>query len=288
MKVKDLSIRQKYHKLDTSLSGIQRYTESTALLYHENSKLTPLLARKLGMKIAAFDNPYTNERASQPYKQYPGRPFISFEEYTKYGTPEVDIFNLIQKRRSLREYRDYPISVNELYLLLQHAYGITARAQAQKINGTWAYRAVPSAGALYPLEIYVAVLNGQLEHGLYHYHPARNGIELVREGDFYEDLKDRLKAEPYMNLRKASAVVFITGVYERVFVKYGDRGYRFILQEAGFVAQNLSLISDAIGLGACMAGSFLDDQVDEFLGNPHPGENILNVLLIGKPPQKEG
>lgn len=283
MKVQELGIKHKYHGLDTSLTGIHRHSQSTALLYHENSKLTPLLARKLGMKIAAFDNPYTNERASQPYKQYPGVPFVSFEEYAKYGTPEVDIFQLIQKRRSLRDYRDYPISVNELYLLLQHTYGITARMQAQSIKGTWAYRAVPSAGALYPLEIYVAVLNGQLEHGLYHYRPDRNGMELIRPGDFYTDLKDRVKAEPYINMKQASAVVFITGVFERVFVKYGDRGYRFVMQEAGFAAQNLSLVSDAIGLGSCMAGSFLDDQVDDFLGNPHPGEGILNVLLVGKP-----
>lgn len=282
MKVKELAIRQKYNKLDTSLSGIHRFSESTALLYHENSKLTPLLSRQLGMKIAAFDNPYTNERASQPYKQYPGLPFISFDEYSKYGAPEADMFQLIQNRRSLREYRDYPISINELYYLLHYAYGVTARMQAQSINGTWAYRAVPSAGALYPLEIYVAVLNGQLPHGLYHYRPDRNGIEQVKEGEFYEDLKDRIKAEPYINLSKASAIIFITGVYERVLVKYGDRGYRFILQEAGFVAQNMSLTANAIGLGSCMAGSFLDDQVDEFLGNPHPGESILNVLVVGK------
>jgi SagB-type dehydrogenase family enzyme len=118
--------------------------------------------------------------------------------------------------------------------VLRSAYGITHDQRA--LGYPRAFRAAPSAGALYPLELYF--YNGHcigFPSGLYHYNPVDDNVRLLRAGDLTRQLASALVAE---NLATdAALIIFITAVFGRTVFKYGDRGYRFILLEAGHVAQ---------------------------------------------------
>ncbi|MDR1200160.1 MAG: nitroreductase family protein [Tannerellaceae bacterium] len=93
-------------------------------------------------------------------------------------------------------------------------------------------------------------------------------------------LKKNLAADN-IQLEDSSCIVFITSVFLRTMLKYGERGYRFILQEIGFVGQNISLVSEALGLSSCMLGGFLDDEINSFLEIDGPSETIQNIIVIG-------
>lgn len=181
----------------------------------------------------------------------------------------------LRARRSTRTYGDEPIAPDELSSLLGAAYGVTAALDEQKL------RSVPSGGALYPLELYVAAVRVEaIAHGLYHYDPLRNVLERIR----------RLRAAelegltPYDELLLPSAaVVAISAVFWRSRFKYGARAYRFALLEAGHVAQNFLLAATTLGLSSCPVGGFFDRAVDTLLGIDGLHEASLYLLPVGRP-----
>lgn len=277
-----LSLKEKFHKYALGIPKFD-FTMSCAMLYHENSKLTDITARRLGLKVEAFNDPYLLKRASQPFKTYPGKKIISLKQYKDAKLPKRNIFEIIQKRKSVRNYTEHTISLFDIFVLCNYAYGVTRKSAVMGTNkGSWLYRTVPSAGALYPLELYIVLFSGEISPGFYHYRPDINALEFLKEGTFYEKLKENIFAEPVVELKNACCLLIITGIFERVLMKYGDRGYRFILMEAGFVSQNISLICEAIGLGSCMIGGYKDDELHNFFRISGMSEALLNVLVIGK------
>lgn len=287
MKARKLNFKEELAVFDGSIQKVNNLSGLVSMLYQENSKLTKCCIKKQGEDIARFSIPYVLERASQPYKAYPGRKVISFHAYENNSLPSVEFFPLIQKRRSRRAYTAYSISLNELYHLFHFSYGITGEAAIKGAEGHWKYRAVPSGGALYPLELYVYLNCSALPKGIYHYRPDISALELVNENDFIVDLRKMLIAEPYVDLVKCSCVIFITSVMQRTLLKYGERGYRFIMYEVGFVSQQISLISEALGLSSCMIGSFVDDQVNDLLQADGVLETVQNVIVIGSAEKTE-
>jgi SagB-type dehydrogenase family enzyme len=286
MQTKYLSkIRGHYKDIEStgSVYGEQNFLHSVAMLFHESSKLTKFTSRLLGIKVQNFNNEYFHTRASQPYKVNPGCELISMNEFKSTETPQVDLFKTIKCRRSIRKFSGHNISLKDLYQILQFSYGISCKNPIHGVDeGCWCYRNVPSGGALYPLEIYVSVFNGEIEPGLYHYRPDIDSLEVLNQGNHYEALNTVITAEPIVDFKNSSCTIFITSVFERVLIKYGDRGYRFVLMETGFVAENMSLICEAIGLGSCMIGGYQDDKVNEYLGISGLSESVQNVLIIGK------
>jgi len=279
---KEQSLKRKYAKFSMGLPRVD-FHQSLALLYHENSKLTNSTARLLGIQVEAFNDPFFLERASQPFKTYPGKKIIRLDQFKDVKYPRKDFFKIIRKRKSIRNYSDYMISLFEIFLLCNNTYGITRKSHITGIDkGNWFYRTVPSAGALYPLELYLIIFSGEISPGFYHYRPDINALELLKEGNFYEDLKGKIFAEPIIEMRNACSILLISGVFERILLKYGDRGYRFILLEAGCVSQNISLICEAIGLGSCMIGGYKDDELHDLLEIDGLSEAFLNVIIIGK------
>ena len=150
------------------------------------------------------------------------------------------------------------------------------------IDGTpQSLRAVPSGGALYPLELYVVSHRVEaLEPALYHYEPLRHVLELLRP------LESPAEAElsPYPEpLVESAAVVAMTAMFWRSRFKYGARAYRFALMEAGHVGQNLLLAAAALGLDAVPLGGFFDREVDAFLGVDGIYEASLYLVPLGYP-----
>ena len=184
---------------------------------------------------------------------------------------EVSIEKSLLERRSVRTYRDEPLLLWEVSQLLWAAQGVTdARG----------FRTAPSAGALYPLELYVVVGEVQdLVPGVYRYEP--DGHQLVKTTD--DDKRDALAgAALSQDCVKEGAVAFVfTAVYERTTGKYGDRGIRYVHIEVGHAAQNLCLQATAMGLGAVTIGAFYDEQVTALLHLPE-NEQPLYMIPIGR------
>lgn len=280
------TIKSKYRLRDVSPYADSSFLESLAMSYHENSKFSFWDAMQQGIKAEQHNNPYINSRASKPYKIYPGVPTIQLSRYAGFKPGHTDLFELLQNRRTTRQFQPYQISLNELQQLLHHAYGITQRVTEPVVEGElpieWGWRTVPSAGGLYPLEIYPVLINAQVPAGLYHYRADCNALEVLNENLDFERFEQVSNASNFINAPEASLALIITGVFERTFIKYQERGYRFVLQESGEVLQNLSILSEALGLGSCIIGGFLDEGVNEVLGIDGVFESTLGVIYIGK------
>lgn len=180
----------------------------------------------------------------------------------------------IDRRRSIRSYSAKPMALLQLSRLLHRAAGITDPA-----NG---YRAAPSAGALYPLELYVVANNvGQLPQGIYRYDCEGHSLETVRAGDHRRSLLVASLGQDMV--LHASAVLVLAAVFQRTRWKYRERAYRYVLMECGHVAQNVYLAATSMGLAACAIGAFLDDELNALLALDGKEEAALYILTVGAP-----
>ena len=174
----------------------------------------------------------------------------------------------LQQRRSVRSYEERTLSWEEISQLLWAVQGLTDPR---------GFRTAPSAGALYPLEVYLL-----LPEGWYHYRPQDHHLERLGEGDLRQAIwAAGLQQDP---LRQAPAVLVLSAVVERSEAKYGSRAQRYVQLEAGHAAQNLLLQAVALGLGAVPIGAFEDAQVQDVLGLSK-AEIPLYLIPVGKPAQ---
>jgi SagB-type dehydrogenase family enzyme len=179
---------------------------------------------------------------------------------------EMSLEETLAARRSVRQFTDEELTLEELSQLLWAAQGITV---------DWGGRTAPSAGALYPLEVYVATADG-----LYHYVPQGHKAVVESRADLRGEL---WRAGLSQNaIREAPAVFVITAVYARTAKKYGERAERYVKLEAGHAGQNLVLQAVALGLGGVTIGAFYDDQVQSALSLPSDHEPLY-LIPIGHP-----
>lgn len=171
------------------------------------------------------------------------------------------------QRRSVRDYRKAPISLEEVSQLLWSASGRNLHR-----------RTAPSAGATYPLEIYLVAgeVDG-LERGLYRYSITKHALESVNDQDLRRPLC-RASLEQRM-IERAPVSLVIAADYHRTTGHYGQRGVRYVHMEVGHVGQNVSLQAIALGMGTVMIGAFDDRQVKEILGIE---EDPLYIIPVGK------
>lgn len=212
---------------------------------------------------------------SLAFDQYPAVTLPSSPEPMRMGFAEA-----VAARASARGLAPARLSLGQLATLLHHAYGIT-RDNAGTIYPR-PFRAVPSGGALYPLELYLHTTHvSELEPGLYHFDPLRHELRFLRYGDESRRISEAL-VQRHLAV-DASVLVFMTAVFERSIFKYGDRGYRFALIEAGHVGQNLALTAAAMGLACLTVGGYSDRQVDDLLGLDGLTHSTIYLAAIGEP-----
>ncbi len=177
----------------------------------------------------------------------------------------------LYNRRSVREYADSPIKESALSNLLWSAAGIS--------DPDSGLRTVPSAGALYPLEIYVAVgFVENFEPGLYKYSSDDHVLHLIRPGDFRNELYEAAIRQVW--IREAAAVILISAVFERTSKVYGDRSERYVYIEAGHCAQNIYLQAEALSIGTTAVGAFNDTSVSDIFYLPSD-ESPIYLLPLG-------
>jgi SagB-type dehydrogenase family enzyme len=191
------------------------------------------------------------------------------------------LWETLAKRRSVRAYREAPLALADLSRLLWAAQGVTG-----KIYG-YEFRAAPSAGALYPVETYLAAhaVDG-LAPGVYRYDVHHHALERVRAGDFRREVAEAALGQTFT---ASAGVVFIwTAVFARSKVKYRERAYRYIYLDAGHIAQNLALAAVALGLGSCQIAALFDDEVNDLVGADGEEESVIYMTAVGWPETREG
>lgn len=199
----------------------------------------------------------------------------SLNKNIKLPDPRYDsntsIERALLKRRSVRDYSDTPLSLREISQILWAAQGITdARG----------LRTAPSAGALYPLEIYVVAGNVTgLPAGIYKYRPHNHELTTIVQGDKRINIGNAALNQP--SIKKAAAVIVFSAIYERTTVKYGERGIRYVHMEVGHAAQNLCLQAVSLGLGTVVIGAFDDSKMKQTM-NMEDKEYPLYLIPVGK------
>ena len=215
------------------------------------------------------------DRGSVPdtYKRYSESPKIALPP-PSFGQV-VSIWEVMKKRRSIREFKEKPLSLSDLSQILWASQGIT-----QKVQGV-SLRTTPSAGALYPIETYL-VINAvsELEAGVYHYAVETHELEQLKQGDFRIPItRTALDQE----IACFANVVFVwTAIFERSRWKYQQRAYRYVYMDAGHIAQNVALSSVALGLSSCQIGALYDDEANVLLGIDGVNESTIYMTAVGK------
>lgn len=176
----------------------------------------------------------------------------------------------LQNRRSVRNFSDKPLLLTDVSQLLWAAQGFTDNR---------GLRTSPSAGALYPLEVYIIAdrVDG-LKSGIYKYNPKEHNIRLIKQGAFLSELSGAALGQT--SVGDCSAALVYSAIYERTTQKYGDRGIKYVHMEVGHSAQNVCLQAIALNLSTVVVGAFNDSEVKSLINMPDE-ENPLYLIPIG-------
>ena len=210
-------------------------------------------------------------------KEYDDVPLVRLPPPLK---PGADLAELIERRQSCRRFARLPLRLPELSTILKQSYGL---GRAKVIDGfERCRRPVPSAGALYPLEVYVIVnsIDG-LESGICHYGLIDHSLERLTDTPVHSQTISRLFLDQEC-VADAAAIIVMTAVFARTMRKYGDRGYRYILLEAGHVGQNLMLSCGTLGLATLALGGFLDGPLADLLKIDVETEMPVYAVAVGR------
>jgi len=217
--------------------------------------------------------------------EFPLRPRISLP---KPEIPDVSFAEVVRGRRSDRHFGGRALALQELSCLLFAASGETGKLAAgfdEEAAVTVSLRSIPSGGGLNPTHLFVAsVAVADLPAGIYHYDAPDHALELVKAipEEPFEPLFAAFPIHPKdVDLSQAAAIFFVTTKFWRSRAKYGPRGYRYCLHEAGAASQNLSLAAVACGLAHVVLGGFYDDEVHSCLGMDGVDHAVVTAVAVG-------
>jgi len=241
--------------------------KSLALKYHVNSKLSVELTEESIIKASPLVmNKVFSNTIRKSGKKYLNVDVIELQK----PDMECSLYEALVHRKShpdpdkIREI----IEIKDLSTLTWSAYGMSDQKTMR--------RTIPSAGALYPCELYILSVDSCLPHGLYHYNSFQHNLERIKK----EEIRlDKLFTST-IGLQQASIVYVITSMYKRSYFKYGERAYRFMLIEAGEIVQNLSLAAAGLGYNATAHGGTADYDLEKFMGINGLDETVLIAVGI--------
>jgi SagB-type dehydrogenase family enzyme len=259
--------------------------------FHEHTKMSPKSCLDVGHRVSKIvADPNILAMMNRSWKVYPAARKHLLDKAAPLG--DMSLQTALRERRSVGAFGarllPTPMTQDQLSAMLMHSYGAIRELpwKAAHDNGGFG-RPAASAGGLYPIEIYPVVLNVEgLTPGIYHYNVPEHALHCVREGDGSASLMDELKeCTTYHDLLQDAAVVFLlTGVWKRTLSKYHQRGYRFMLHDAGTLVQNLYLTGTALDLGTCALGGMFDNRTAELLDtNPLEEPVLLGFVAGGRP-----
>jgi SagB-type dehydrogenase family enzyme len=208
------------------------------------------------------------------YKEYPGARRVELPAFDDIKTSSL--VGALKRRRSVRHFAAAPLGLEQVSFLLWASGGI------QRVEGGHEFRTAPSAGALYPIETYVAADNVEgLAKGVYHYAVKTHCLEELRLADVSHEVT---KAALDQKMCLGAAAVFIwTAIFYRSKWKYEERAYRYIYMDAGHIGENLALAATSVGLGACQIGALFDDEANAVIGVDGEEESVIYMSVVGHP-----
>lgn len=211
----------------------------------------------------------SSAESSEFTTKYEPKDIIKLPE-PKYDS-EISIEGALLERRSVRDYKDEPLTLAEVSQLLWAAQGIT---------DSRGFRTAPSAGALYPLEVYVAIGNVDgLNEGIYKYEPDGHELVMIAQGDKRAELYAAALGQAWV--KNGAAVMVFSSVYERTTKKYGQRGVRYVDMEVGHAVQNVYLQAVSLNLGTVVVGAFDDSKVKRII-NMTDKEQPVCLMPVGR------
>jgi SagB-type dehydrogenase family enzyme len=245
--------------------------DDPAELFHEASKLHPALAHRQGAGLARLaTNEHLQSASANPVRRNSQRRCHPLPPPQR---PGCSLWSALDHRRSRRDFGGALLKAARLATLLDAAYGLRDGNR----------RTVPSGGALYPFELHVAVRAvADIPAGVYRYDPELHALEEHELGDPWPALE---AACPLPGLLEGgAAALLLLAIFGRTRFKYGLRGYRFALLEAGHVVQNVALAAVALDLAALPLGGFYDAQVDDLVGADGVEESVVYGAVVGEAP----
>jgi len=185
----------------------------------------------------------------------------------------IKLEDALMQRNSSRNFSKQKMTLENLSNFLYFSAGLRDNFPPWIANRTY-----PSPGGRYTLEVYLLSLNSELPKGVFHYNVRSHTLEVL-------DLIKDIKTNDYFNqdwISKASCIIVVTAIFARNTIKYGDRGYRHILEEAGHLGQNFYLNSIPLKLSVCGIGGYVDDRINRLLDVDGIKETVIYVLAVGK------
>jgi SagB-type dehydrogenase family enzyme len=259
----------------------QRHEPETLFeVFHENTKYFPasFLEHVPSLVWHLYESRLIRGNCRH-YKRFSFAPVIPLPKSQEISASFSEV---AQNRVSCRAFGKGTIDLDQLSTLLYLCAGINRVKPVDAVKGeVLRLRLYPSAGALYPIDVYPVLLRVDgLAPCLTYYHPVHHHLSIVRRSIDIEPLMEAIGDLEHC-CEQCALVFLFTGVFQRTTAKYGDRGYRFVQMEAGFMAQNLSLAASGLNLGSLMLGGYFDDMVNDWLKVDGVNETVLNCMLIG-------
>lgn len=250
---------------------------SLSQVFHENTKQFPLIADTDAQKhLFPFHEDVVK---SIHFKSYPRFKKIQLQSTFPKERPSTQ--QTILNSPPIGQFGSKKITLNEISELLFHSAGIIDKEKGES-EEAWdrSRRSYPSSGARYPLETYVVLLRSSgVKPGIYHYNVKYNTLELISKGEYTNQIIHATHNQE--GITDASMIVLISAVFKRTEIKYGDRGYRYVLLEAGHLAQNIYLIANSMNLYCYTRGEFFDDELNELLDLDGTYESVIYMVVVG-------
>ncbi len=239
-------------------------------LFHRSSKD---LRDKGHVNIPVDTSKWPEEWTTVYYKSYPRFPKIKLERHA----PKGSYASIIEKRHSTRDFSRTPVNKRTLSQVLLYSCGIIDTSPQRAGQS----RAYASGGARFSIEVYPIVISGSKEipAGLYHYNVKDHALDVLWSRSFSND--DIASLFSYEWIQNASVIFVLTSVFWRNQMKYGERGYRYVLLEAGHISQNVYLAAEAAGIGCCAMGGMQDEKIEKLLDIDGSTESVVHSLILG-------
>lgn len=253
---------------------IKKTKELTDLL-----KLSKARQFNNSIKIQKFD-----DKNVTPYDKWPAEwKTIFYKAYPRFNQvvlpkpsgSHFDLYKTLLSRKSCRKFSKSSIQLSSFSDLIYYSAGMKKILGDKSSN----YRMHPSAGGRYPLEVYAFIFNvSGIKEGVYHYHLKTHSLEALLSGSV---LKETIKQFQMPWIKKVGLLLVISTVFDRSEMKYGNRGYRHILTEYGHLAQNVYLVGNALDLGVCSIGGFIDDGLNQIIDIDGRIESVIGAIAVG-------
>lgn len=238
-------------------------------IFHQKTKI------KKYTNIVLDASKWPQEWKTIQYKAYARLDTVDLPSPTNIIINRVKLGQALEDRKSARLFKK-TLSIIEISTLLYYSAGLL-----QNKNLSDFHRFYPSAGARFPLELYLLSLRSELPKGLYHYYVRGHCLEILGGARCFGHKFNYKNYFMQDWISKSSVLILVSAIFKRNSIKYGDRGYRYVLIEAGHLGQNIYLLTTALGINCCAIGGFKDDALNKLLDLDGINESIIYVFAIG-------